>query len=224
MAGTGPIERTYDRTAGWYDLVGWLWLVLLARTATQAFRSAVATATPTGARVLDLGIGTGLGLEQVLRVSRPGVVIGVDRSSGMLCRARRRWRAGQRGGLVRADVRQLPFRDEAFDLATSVWLLETTPDPSVVLREAVRVLAPNGQAIMLHSLEPSNPVSQWWANLVQWLGRPWFQARFLDRAMLSRGLTGLRVVTQAHGRWAAVTCAAHGEPDPHTAGTKVRSR
>jgi SAM-dependent methyltransferase len=67
-------------------------------------------ATRLGGRVLELGCGTG---RVALPVGRAGVrVIGVDRSEGMLARARQRVRRARltaRINLVRGDIRALPF-------------------------------------------------------------------------------------------------------------------
>jgi SAM-dependent methyltransferase len=60
--------------------------------------------------VLELGCGTG---RLTFPLGRAGVrVVGVDRSAAMLARARQRLRRARRTGvqLVRADIRQLPFR------------------------------------------------------------------------------------------------------------------
>jgi SAM-dependent methyltransferase len=67
-------------------------------------------ASRTGGPVLELGCGTG---RVALPVARAGIhVVGIDRSSQMLARARRRVRRSKLKGqvtLVRGDIRTLPF-------------------------------------------------------------------------------------------------------------------
>ena len=68
-----------------------------------------------GGSVLELGCGTG---RIAMPLGRAGVhVVGIDRSSPMLARARqrlRRARLGSRVTLVRGDIRTLPFEPGAF--------------------------------------------------------------------------------------------------------------
>lgn len=67
--------------------------------------------------VLELGCGTG---RVTIPIARTGVhIVGIDRSAGMLARARNRERRARLRGRVswlRADIRALPFRTSRFDL------------------------------------------------------------------------------------------------------------
>jgi SAM-dependent methyltransferase len=67
----------------------------------------LALASP-GPRVLDVGCGAGRDLAWLTQ--QGAVVVGADRSSGMLAQARR----FPAGGVVQADMRMLPFRDAVF--------------------------------------------------------------------------------------------------------------
>ncbi len=112
-----------------------------------------------GARVLEVGCGTGQILRRV-RAFAPGAV-GVDLSRGMLQRARER-------GLpvAQASAVALPFATASFDLAYSFKVLPHVPDLESALTEIARVLAPGGVAL----LEFYNPRSlrglwkraRWW--------------------------------------------------------------
>jgi ubiquinone/menaquinone biosynthesis C-methylase UbiE len=108
---------------------------------------------PAGARVLDVPVGGGV----ALRGLRPGGridYVAADISPKMLERARevarRRGVEGQVTTAI-ADVGELPFPDDSFDLVVSLTGLHVFPDPRQAIREMVRVLKP-GAAITGSSL------------------------------------------------------------------------
>jgi len=99
-------------------------------------------ALPRGARILDLGCGTG---EATLRLAAmfPGAeaVIGVDLMPELLSVARERVQEG--GGIVtfeQGDGFALRFPDEYFDLVVCRHVTQMVPQPERMLREIHRVL------------------------------------------------------------------------------------
>lgn len=100
-------------------------------------------ATHLGAKVLDVGCGTGaLTHELAARVGENGSVTGLDANPGMLSVAQRNgpgidWRLG--------DAASLPFADGIFDVVVSQFALMLFEDPEKSLREMWRVLSPEGR-------------------------------------------------------------------------------
>jgi 2-polyprenyl-6-hydroxyphenyl methylase/3-demethylubiquinone-9 3-methyltransferase len=93
------------------------------------------------ARVLDLGCGGGL-VSNAL-AERGLQLTGIDASPGSLAVAARHDSTGN----VRyqlGDARALDFPDESFDVVTAMDFLEHVDQPQEVMREAARVLVPNG--------------------------------------------------------------------------------
>lgn len=74
---------------------------------------------------------------------------GVDLSEVLLRFARQ---SGVQAKLVRADIRQLPYRDSAFDLVvnlfTSFGYFETDAEHERVIRDLARVIAPGGSFVL----------------------------------------------------------------------------
>lgn len=103
-------------------------------------------ATP-GARVLDLGCGTGTHLG--LYLERGCQVTGIDSSPAMLHQARQK--LGRRATLVLGDSGSCPFADRSFDLVLCCMALhEMDPDVrDAALQEARRLLRPGGRVLLM---------------------------------------------------------------------------
>jgi SAM-dependent methyltransferase len=84
-----------------------------------------------GARVLDVGAGTGVATSEARRRGA-GPVVATDLAAGMLTRV-------EMVPLALADARALPFRDDAFDLVVEGFVLNHLADPVPALAEARRV-------------------------------------------------------------------------------------
>ncbi len=100
-----------------------------------------------GARVLDVGCGTGGGS---VAFSRAGArVVGLDRSGRMMELARLRVVEDQADvALVHGDAAALPFGDESFDLCLCDQVVEHVRDKRRLLREMHRVLREGGIALV----------------------------------------------------------------------------
>ncbi len=96
-----------------------------------------------GTRVLDLACGAGRHLVELDRIGSRAM--GLDLSPRMLAAARD---ALPDAGLVRADMRYLPFRPASFDVVTSYFTsfgyFDDESDDLGVLHEVRRVLRPGG--------------------------------------------------------------------------------
>ena len=101
--------------------------------------AAIAEARP--GRVLEVGCGPG---EVAARVQEElgAEVVALDISPRMVELARERGVSAQVG-----DVQELPFEDEAFDLAVAAWMLYHVPDVPRALAEVARVLRPGGRLV-----------------------------------------------------------------------------
>jgi ubiquinone/menaquinone biosynthesis C-methylase UbiE len=104
-----------------------------------------------GARVLDLGCGSGRHTCEAFRYPQV-TAVGADRNPADLAEARNRLRfheavgahGGGRWALLAADARQLPFPAAAFDVVICSEVLEHIPEHRAAAAEIVRVLRPGG--------------------------------------------------------------------------------
>ena len=118
------------------------------RTAAEVNAVVERLGLPPGARLLDLCCGHG---RHAVPLARLGYqVTGLDLSRPLLDRAAALAAAqGARVGLVRADMRRLPFADASFDAVLNLFnafgYLEDDAQDELVLAEVARVLRPGGR-------------------------------------------------------------------------------
>jgi ubiquinone/menaquinone biosynthesis C-methylase UbiE len=101
-------------------------------------------ALPQGARVLEVGCGTGAVTRVLARWPGVGETIGVDPSPAFVTRAREL--AGELTPVVfeEVDGRSLPFARRTFDAVVFHTTLCHVPEPEVMLHEAAQVLRAGG--------------------------------------------------------------------------------
>ena len=128
--------RSYDLVAETYERVH-------APKLSEPARDLVALAAPgPGARVLDVGTGTGVAAERAAEAVGPeGLVVGVDVSLGMLTVGRRE-RPQLRA--LAASAIDLPFRDATFDLALGNFVLAHFTKVDTALFDILRVVRSGG--------------------------------------------------------------------------------
>ncbi|MEA2255725.1 MAG: hypothetical protein QOG35_1770 [Solirubrobacteraceae bacterium] len=107
-----------------------------------------------GARVLDVGCGTGAGTAAA--AARGARATGVVLAEGILVVARRRHPALR---FVAGDAEALPFADGDFDAVVAGFVLNHLPDPDRAIAELARVLAPGGRvAVAVWEPPERNPL------------------------------------------------------------------
>ncbi|MCB1503694.1 MAG: methyltransferase domain-containing protein [Hyphomicrobiaceae bacterium] len=113
------------------------------------------------ARLLEVGVGTGLSLPDY---SPKHEIVGVDLSPEMLEKARER--VVEEGldnvtGLHEMDAGELDFPDNSFDIVVAMFVMTVVPDPEKVMRELSRVAKPGGQVILVNHFSQEEGLRGW---------------------------------------------------------------
>jgi malonyl-CoA O-methyltransferase len=141
------VRTAFARAAGRYDAAAVLQREIADRLLARLEYMRIAPQ-----RILDLGCGTGYGMDRLRRRYPAAHLVGLDLALAMTATAQARTRPRLPFGLgrrlthcrfVNADAEALPFADHAFDLVISNLALQWC-DPDAVFRECRRVLRPGG--------------------------------------------------------------------------------
>jgi phosphatidylethanolamine/phosphatidyl-N-methylethanolamine N-methyltransferase len=143
------IESVYDSYAGIYDFV--FGKVFQSGRERAPFLLKLFP----GARLLEVGVGTGLSLPLC---SRGVEFTGIDLSQKMLERARQRVDGlGLKNiHLIKMDATTLEFPDNSFDRVLAAYFISTVPDPVRVIQEMKRVCRPGGYMVFLNHFQSEN--------------------------------------------------------------------
>jgi len=125
------VMRHYDRSAKVYD-------IQYCEEQEAKIRTAIDNlALSEYCVILDAGCGTGLLFAHVAEKSR--FVVGTDISRGALKEAKKKAKISKNVALVLADIDNMPFLNQTFDVVFVITLLQNTPSPRTTLNEIKRV-------------------------------------------------------------------------------------
>lgn len=132
--------EAYDEASDIYDTYEGLFFPYLFGRISSLLKERFIPLLPQGARVLDIGCGTG---QQTLLFDKCGFdVAGIDISHGLVKVANKKL---GKGVCMTSDACRLPFPDACFDAVSSAGsTVNHIPDYSCFFEEAGRVLKPGG--------------------------------------------------------------------------------
>jgi demethylmenaquinone methyltransferase/2-methoxy-6-polyprenyl-1,4-benzoquinol methylase len=148
------VNRLFDKGAAHYDgIVDWGFLRSGAFYRRWAQRR---HGLRPGHRVLDVACGTGLVAVEAAKIlgSADGITC-LDPSAGMLAVAKTKLDAH----FVQARAEAIPLPDNTFDFLTMGYAVRHVMDLEQTFREYLRVLKPDGKALILEVTKPAGRVS-----------------------------------------------------------------
>src|SRR6266545_2270789 len=139
----------FDRIARRYDTVNTV--LSIGTDGGWRRRAARETGLQPGGSALDVACGSGKLTAELKKLAQGGRVVGLDFSPQMLEVARR-----DHPGIefIEGDALGLPFDEASFDASTIAFGLRNLTDPVRGLREMVRVVQPQGRAVVLEFVRP----------------------------------------------------------------------
>ena len=150
------VQKLYTRAGGrWWDPFRAVWELCTSRRAKADLESLLRRYVTPDTRILDLGCGTGVNLDRLLRLGLPfGHYTGVDFSSSMLALARKRF--GDVPGVTfrEGDATALEDSGERYDAIVATWLLDHLSEPVGFVNGIQRSLAPGGHLLLMFYSRP----------------------------------------------------------------------
>lgn len=132
---TSPLGFTGERVLP--DEPEWAWCFQAHKFGYDDLAERIAP----GANVLDIGCGEGYGVELLARTA--GEVVGCDYALEAVRHARDRYGTDRKAWLV-CDAQHLPFKPGAFDVVSSLQVIEHFRDTDAHLRGVAQTLRPDG--------------------------------------------------------------------------------
>ncbi len=145
MKSQHELDKLYNKIAPKYDLLN----TLMSFGMDQIIRRRCAHILESGS-LLDVGSGSGRGTRSLREAHQGSLVVGLDRSGGMLAIARR----NDSGEYVMGDGRNLPFADKVFDGISIGFVARPLCGDREVIAEAYRVTKTGGKIVVYDTFRP----------------------------------------------------------------------
>ena len=148
------VQKVYDAYAWFYDFMFGKIFEQGRYKSTNIINQNAAK----NARVLELGVGTGLSLP-LYRADLE--IAGIDISEKMLDKARKRIEKAHLANKVtlkKMDAANLEYPDDSFDFVVAMYVASVVPDPQAFLEEVSRVCKPGGEIIFVNHFASQKPL------------------------------------------------------------------
>jgi len=150
------VQKLYSGTGGrWWSPFRAVWELCTSRQAKADLESLLRRYVSPDTRILDLGCGTGVNLDRLLRLGLPfGHYTGVDFSSSMLALAQKRFGGMPSVTFLEGDATALEDVGERYDAIVATWLLDHLREPASFVNGVQSLLAPDGHLLLMFYSRP----------------------------------------------------------------------
>jgi ubiquinone/menaquinone biosynthesis C-methylase UbiE len=132
----------FNGWADWYDSSLLYWLFFFSNKKVLTLLNPQKNST-----FLDVGCGTGILLDQLVRLDRNIKLHGLDISEEMIVKAKEK--LGKRATLIVGSANKLPYKSNSFDYVTCCTSLHHHPSTKNSMAEFYRVVKPGGKVLVL---------------------------------------------------------------------------
>ncbi len=142
----GQTQKNFSKVVWFYDFWGKL-------TESKAISRAINVSNLSNNRnVLEVGVGTGRLLKNVLKINFNGLNAGIDLSFSMLIKAKEKLNPDfSNFALTLGNALSLPFKDSSMDYIFSSYVFDLLPENSfeTVLKEFKRIMKNGGSGVIV---------------------------------------------------------------------------
>ena len=155
---------------------------------------------------LDIGCGGGANVKRLLDKVPYGKVTGIDYSKISVIKSEKTNKAGTRNRrceILQANVMDLPFGNDVFDLITAFETIYFWPDILEAFKQVHRVLKPNGTFMICNEVNGENPKDENWTKIID--GMKIYNSEQIREALKSAGFIDIKI-DKNEKNWLCVIC------------------
>lgn len=155
---------------------------------------------------LDIGCGGGANVKRLLGKVPYGKVTGIDYSEISVIKSEKTNKAGirnRRCEILQANVMDLPFGNDIFDLITAFETIYFWSDILEAFKQVHRVLKPNGTFMICNEVNGENPKDENWTKIID--GMKIYNSEQIREALKSAGFIDIKI-DKSGKNWLCVIC------------------
>ncbi|PJE73664.1 MAG: hypothetical protein COV02_01485 [Candidatus Terrybacteria bacterium CG10_big_fil_rev_8_21_14_0_10_41_10] len=151
------VHKFYSWFAKYYDLSRKIWNPFFPASVEKEFNRLLSTYIKDGAKILDVGVGTGINIERVLNDNIAfDSYEGIDVNPEMLTEAKRKFNDVDNLTLHLADVTQMEITQQ-YDAIISTLALSHLKEPDKAIQKLLTALKPGGKILYLDNFAVPKP-------------------------------------------------------------------
>lgn len=155
---------------------------------------------------LDIGCGGGANVKRLLDKVPCGKVTGIDYSEVSVIKSEKTNKAGTRNRrceILQANVMDLPFGNDVFDLITAFETIYFWLDILEAFKQVHRVLKPNGTFMICNEVNGENPKDENWTKIID--GMKIYNSEQIRNALESVSFIDIKIAKNKKN-WLCVIC------------------